>query len=358
MLSWVLTPMLGASALEGDIESFNRREASGTHMSSDWEIPPELQPDPADDQFDLDQALRSVVGVKAMVPADAFSAQSLGTERAGSGVVIRADGLIATIGYLVSEAEQLWLTTHDGRAIPGHALAYDFETGFGLIQALGKLDLPAIKLEDGNAPRPGDSAVLASLGGRKHALRCSVAARQEFAGYWEYLLDEAVFTAPAHPSWGGAGLLGVGEDGEPRLLGVGSLVMQQQDGKGRRVDLNMVVPASLLPPILGDLLAYGRPNRPARPWLGIYATEDEDGVVLSSLARGGPAQKAGVQEGDRVLAVEGGRVADLAALWRAIWACGNAGTRVRLTLGRDGGRRELVVVSVDRRTMLKAPRLH
>lgn len=326
--------------------------------SSEWEIPSELQPDPADDGFDLDQALRAVVGVKAMVPGDAFSAQTLGTERAGSGVVIRADGLIATIGYLVTEAEQVWLTTHDGRAVPGHALAYDFETGFGLIQALGKLDLPALKIEDGAAPRPGDSAVLASLGGRRHALRCTVAARQEFAGYWEYLLDEAIFTAPAHPSWGGAGLIGAGSDGEPRLLGIGSLVMQQQDGKGRRVDLNMAVPASLLPPILGDLLAYGRPNRPARPWLGIYATEDDDTVVISSLARGGPAQKAGVQEGDRVLAVDGGKVGDLGGLWRALWACGNAGARVRLTLTRDGVPRELVVLSVDRRVMLKAPRLH
>lgn len=326
--------------------------------SSEWEIPAELQPDPSDDTFDLDLALRSVVGVKAMVPADAFSAQTLGTERAGSGVVIRPDGLIATIGYLVTEAEQLWLTTHDGRAIPGHALAYDFETGFGLIQALGRLDLPALKVEDGPAPRPGDSAVLASLGGRKHALRCTIAARQEFAGYWEYMLDEAIFTAPAHPSWGGAGLIGAGSDGEARLLGVGSLVMQQQDGKGRRVDLNMVVPSSLLTPILGDLLAYGRPNRPARPWLGIYATEDDDTVVVSSLARGGPAQKAGVQEGDRVVAVDGGKVADLAALWRALWACGNAGARVRLTLARDGVPRDLVVVSIDRRTMMKAPRLH
>ena len=111
--------------------------------SSEWEIPSDLQPDPSEHEFDLDQVLRSVVAVKALVPPDAFTAQTLGTERAGSGVVIRPDGLIATIGYLVTEAETIWLTTHDGRAIPGHALAYDFETGLGLIQALGKLNLPA-----------------------------------------------------------------------------------------------------------------------------------------------------------------------------------------------------------------------
>jgi S1-C subfamily serine protease len=322
--------------------------------TSEWEIPNELQPDPAELGFDLDQALRSIVAVKAMVPADAFTAQTLGTERIGSGVVIRPDGLIATIGYIVTEAETIWLTTHDGRVVQGHAPGHDFETGFGLIQALGRLDLPALPVETGEAPQPGDTAVLASAGGRKHALRCTVAARQEFAGYWEYMLEEAIFTAPAHPSWGGAGLIG----GDGRLLGIGSLVMQQQDGKGKRVDLNMVVPASLLPPVLEDMLAYGRPNRPARPWLGLYATEDEKGVIASSMARGGPAQKAGLQEGDRVLAVGGTRISDLAGLWRAVWASGSAGTRLRLTIGREASPRELVVTSIDRRAFLKAPRLH
>lgn len=326
--------------------------------SSEWEIPLELQPDPADHAFDLDQALRSVVGVKAMVPADAFTANTLGTERAGSGVVIRDDGLIATIGYLVTEAETIWLTTADGRVIPGHALAFDQETGFGLIQALGKLDLPVMRMETGEAPRPGDQVVLASAGGRRHALRASVAARQEFAGYWEYLVDEAIFTSPAHPSWGGAGLIGQGPGGEARLLGIGSLVMQQQDSKGRRVDLNMVVPAALLPPILDDLLAYGRVNRPARPWLGLYATEDEDCVQVSSLSPRGPAAKAGVHEGDRIHAVGGVPVTDLAGLWRALWACGSAGCRVKLQLSRDGTKEELTVVSADRRSFLKAPKYH
>jgi S1-C subfamily serine protease len=322
--------------------------------SSEWEIPSDLQPDPTDHDFDLDEVLRSVVGVKALVPADAFTAQSLGTERTGSGVVIRPDGLIATIGYIVTEAETIWLTTHDGRAIPGHALAYDFETGFGLIQALGKLNLPALPIETGDAPRPGDTAVLASAGGRKHALRCTIAARQEFAGYWEYLVDDAIFTAPAHPSWGGAGLIG----GTGKLMGIGSLVMQQQDGKGRRVDLNMVVPASLLPPVLDDLLNFGRPNRPARPWLGLYAAEDEDGVVVSSMARNGPAQKAGLHEGDRLVSVGGIRITDLPGLWRALWSCGHAGTKVPLSITRDAAPRDLTLASIDRRSFLKAPRLH
>jgi S1-C subfamily serine protease len=168
------------------------------------------------------------------------------------------------------------------------------------------------------------------------------------------MLEDAIFTAPAHPSWGGAGLIG----GDGKLMGIGSLVMQQQDGKGRRVDLNMVVPASLLPPILGDLLAFGRPNKPARPWLGLYATEDESGVVVSSMARKGPAEKAGMQEGDRILAVGNSRISDLAGLWRAVWATGTAGVKVRLTITRDSAPQELVLASIDRRSFLKAPRLH
>ncbi len=323
-------------------------------MDSDWEIPRDLQPDPSEHDFDVEAALQSVVGVKALIPADGFTAQTLGTERTGSGVVIRPDGLIATIGYLVTEAETIWLTTHDGRAIPGHALGYDFETGFGLIQALGRLNLPALPVDDSAGPRTGDVCVLASAGGRKHAVRCTVAARQEFAGYWEYMLEDAIFTAPAHPSWGGAGLIG----GTGKLMGIGSLIMQQQDSKGRRIDLNMVVPSGLLPPILDDMLAYGRPNKPARPWLGLYAAEDDRGVVVNSLARNGPAEKAGIEEGDRVAAVEGTRISDLPGLWRAIWGSGTAGTKVRLTIARDRGKRDVTVPSIDRRTFLKAPRLH
>jgi S1-C subfamily serine protease len=168
------------------------------------------------------------------------------------------------------------------------------------------------------------------------------------------MIDDAIFTAPAHPSWGGAGLIG----GRGTLMGIGSLVMQQQDDKGRRVDLNMVVPASLLPPILGDLLAFGRPNKPARPWLGLYAAEDDNGVVVSSMARNGPAQKAGMQEGDRVLAVDETQVSDPSSLWRALWSCGVAGTKIRLTIERNSAPREVTVASIDRRSFLKAPRLH
>jgi S1-C subfamily serine protease len=320
----------------------------------DWEIPLNLRPDPDDYSFDLERVIRSVVGLRANVPADAFTAGALGTERSGSGVVIRDDGLVLTIGYLVTEAESVWLISNDGRAVPGHALAYDQTTGFGLVQALGRLNLPAVELGDSAATQIGDAAILAAGGGRDHAIEARVVGRQEFSGYWEYLLDEALYTAPAHPFWSGAGL--IGSDG--RLLGIGSLVLQQGDGKRQRADMNMIVPIGLLPPILNDLLTLGRIDQPPRPWLGVYVMEGESGLVVGGLADGGPAEKAGLRAGDRITGLGDEEVSDLATLWRRLWGAGAAGSAVRLRLSRDGAELALRVTTADRAKFLRAPRLH
>lgn len=321
---------------------------------TDWDIPSELQPDPADYSFDLDRVLSAIVGLRASAPADAFTATALGTEREGSGVVIGDDGLLLTMGYLITEVDTVWLTSADGRAIPGHALAFDGETGFGLVQPLGKLGLPKLQLGDSSKVGLGDSVLFASAGGRRRAIETKVVGRQEFAGYWEYLLDDAIFTAPAHPFWGGGAL--IGKDGS--LLGVGSLILQQGDAKGRRHDMNMIVPIDCLPPILDDLRRFGQVNRPARPWLGVYAMEDDDSVVIGGLADGGPADRAGLRTGDHVLAVEEEEITDLAGLWRSLWACGPAGARVTLMVQRDDRRLPVSIPTIDRRSLLKSPRMH
>ncbi|MGY9057023.1 MAG: S1C family serine protease [Alphaproteobacteria bacterium] len=320
---------------------------------SDWEIPTKLQPEPGDYLFDLERALSSIVTLRSHVPADGFTANTLGPEREGSGVVIRDTGLIVTIGYLITEAETIWINTNDGRAIPGHALAIDQATGFGLVQALGKLDLPALEIGDSDPLKPGDACILAGGGGRHHAIETKLVGRQEFAGYWEYAIDDAFYTSPAHPNWGGTGL--IGEDGT--LMGIGSLVLQQ-GGRGQRVDMNMVVPIGLLPPILDDLLTYGRANRPPRPWLGMYATESGDEVLVAGLADGGPADSAGVQAGDQVISVGDTDIADLADLWRRVWASGEAGATVQLRVVRNDRVLDVEVQSVDRTSFLKAPQLH
>ena len=318
-----------------------------------WAFPAALQPSAAETRFDLEAALDAVVLLRAEIPDDAFTAPILGTERAGNGVVIRDDGLVLTIGYLITEAESIWLATNRGTVLQGHALGYDQSSGFGLVMPLGKLGVRPLARGSAATATAGSPVIVIGQGGRAHSLKAVLVAKREFAGYWEYVLDEALFTAPAHPQWGGAAL--VGEDG--RLLGIGSLLVQEAVG-GRTVDGNMFVPIDLLAPVLEDMLATGRPARPPRAWLGLYATEIDGRVVVGGLAPGGPAERAGVQLGDLVLQVDGAPVANLASLFRKIWSLGPAGTGVPLTISRRGATSTVTVRSVDRSDFLKKPRLH
>ena len=320
---------------------------------SNWAFPPEMQPKSGDARFDLEGALDSVVLLRAEVPEDAFTAGILGTERTGNGVVIRDDGLVLTIGYLITEATTIWLNTNAGKAVAAHPLAYDQPTGFGLVQPLGTLGAPALPRGTAASCRVGDEVVVAGHGGRTHALKARLIAKREFAGYWEYVLDEALFTAPAHPHWSGAALIG----GDGRLLGIGSLMVQEEMG-GRSVQGNMMVPIDLLEPIFEDLLKFGRARRPARPWLGLYATEVKGHVVVSGLAGGGPGERAGIQAGDIVMDVAGQRVGGLADLFRKIWSLGSAGVEVPMTLVREGSVSRVRVASTDRQDLLKKPSLH
>jgi S1-C subfamily serine protease len=321
--------------------------------AGNWAFPDSLQPRPEDTGFDLAAALDAVVLLRAEIPEDAFTASILGTERAGNGVVIGADGMVLTIGYLITEAESIWLTTNRGSVVQGHALAYDQATGFGLVMPLGKLGVQPLARGSARAAVPDSPVIVIGQGGREHALKARIVSKREFAGYWEYVLDEALFTAPAHPQWGGAAL--VGEDG--RLLGIGSLLVQEAVG-GKAVDGNMFVPIDLLAPILEAMLATGGPARPPRAWLGIYATEMDGHVVIGGLAPGGPAELAGVQLGDLVLQAGGEKITALAALFRRIWSLGPAGTDVPLTLSRRGASSTVRIRSADRNDFLKKPRLH
>ena len=300
--------------------------------------------------MDISPTLRSVVAVRAHIPDDAFTASGLGTLREGSGGVIRDDGLVLTIGYLITEAEEVWLTTVDGKVVAGHALAYDQETGFGLVQPLGQLDLPALELGSSSRARVGDTAIFAD--GTGNSIQAGIVAKQEFAGYWEYLLDEAIFIAPAHPSWGGAALV----DTEGKLIGIGSLRLQMiQDGQV--ADINMVVPIDLLPPILDDLLTTGKANRPPRPWLGVFTAENNGEVGVMNVTEGSPAAKAGVRRGDVISDIRDSEVESLADFYRKVWSAGPAGAEVPLRLVRDGRESWVRVKSADRNSFLRRPLL-
>jgi S1-C subfamily serine protease len=318
----------------------------------EWKVPQAVQPRAEDYSYDLERTLSSVVGLHSIVPPDAFTADTLGVERAGNGVLIE-DGLVLTVGYLITEAETVWLHLGDGHVIQGHALGLDQETGFGLVQALGKIDLPALEIGFSKSADVGERVVVGGAGGRTRSLAGRIAARQEFAGYWEYVLDEAIFTYPAHPNWGGTALI----SGAGKLIGIGSLQLERARG-GKNEHLNMVVPIDLLNPILDDLRKFGRVNRPVRPWLGVYSTEIEDKVVVVGIAPKGPAARAEIKTGDVVVAVNGDRISTLAAMYRKVWMLGQAGVEVPLTLYRDGVTFDVRVNSSDRAKFLKGPRLH
>jgi S1-C subfamily serine protease len=325
-----------------------RDVADPTH----WAFPSELQPKSGEVAFDLAAALNAVVALRVEVPDDAFTASILGTERTGNGVVINDDGLVLTIGYLITEADSIWVTTHAGMVVPGHALAYDQVTGLGLVLPLGKLDLRPVPRTDLDSADIDDDVFVIGYGGRGHALRARIFARREFAGYWEYLLDEALFTTPPHPEWSGAALL----DANGRLIGIGSLFVQEADGDDT-VKGNMFVPSELIDPILDDMLRLGRVDRPPRPWLGVYTAETKDGIAIQGLANGGPAERAGVQLGDIVRGIGDDPIDGLADFYRTVWQRGAAGAEIPLTLLRAGKLRNLTVRSVDRSALLKKPRL-
>jgi S1-C subfamily serine protease len=319
---------------------------------TEWKVPPAAQPKAEDYGFDLDRALSAVVGLHAIIPSDAFTADTLGTERAGNGVVID-DGLVLTIGYLITEAETVWLHLGDGRVVEGHALGIDQETGFGLVQALGKLDIEPIPIGDSSSIAVDDRVVVGGVGGRTRSVAGRIVAKQEFAGYWEYFLKEAIFTGPAHPNWGGTGLIST----RGELIGIGSLQIEREIG-GKNEHLNMIVPIDLLKPVLDDLRKFGRVNKPMRPWLGMYTTEMDDKVVVVGIAPKGPAARAELKTGDMILAVDGKPVSSAAEFYRRLWGLGAAGVDVPMTLYREGDTFNVVVASGDRAKMLKAPSMH
>ena len=319
----------------------------------DWAFPVEMRPKPEDWRFDLDAALDSMVLLRSEIPEDAFTAPILGTERVGNGVVIRDDGLVLTIGYLITEASTIWLTTNKGNVVGGFPIAYDQATGFGLVQPLGKLGVDAIARGSSSTCRVGENVVVASHGGRAHALKATVFAKREFAGYWEYVLDEALFTAPAHPQWGGSALIGSTGD----LIGLGSLLVQEKVDAGT-LQGNMLVPIDLLEPVLDGMLKTGKSARPPRPWLGMYTTEAGSKLVVAAVAPGGPAERAGIKVGDMVIEIAGEKPESLADLWRRLWALGGPGTEVPLKMLRKTRVSEPLVQSADRNDFLKKPHLH
>ena len=296
----------------------------------------------------LEELLSAVVQIKTYISPEGRTVQGLGKERSGSGIVIDQNGLVLTIGYLMVEAYAAEVVSGN-RTVPAQVVGYDHETGFGLLRTTEPLKVRPLQFGKSAELGDKDPVLIASFGGADMAAPAFVVAKREFAGNWEYLLDEAIFTAPPHPAWSGAALI----SREGRLVGVGSLIVGDATGTTQHFPGNMFVPIDRLPPILGDLISDGRVSGPAKPWLGITADEARGRLFVTRVTPGGPGEKAGIRPGDVIVGVKGDTPKTLADFYRKVWAVGPAGTDIPLDILQGSETRRIAIKSINRLDHLK-----
>ena len=304
----------------------------------------------------VQELLSAVVRVKAFVPSDSRTAETLGREREGSGIVIDQAGLVLTIGYLMVEAQGAEVTTADGHTVPAQVVGYDHESGFGLLRADPPPRVKPMAMGRSADVKDRDPVLVASYGGPDMAGPAFVVAKRVFAGSWEYLLDDAIFTAPPHPAWSGAALI----DRDGRLIGVGSLIVGDTTGTGTHLPGNMFVPIDRLKPILADLISDGRVSGPAKPWLGLNTEELRGRLFVTRVSPESPAARVGIEPGDVVVGVgTGGETPrDLPDFYRKVWALGSAGVEVPLRVLHGSTMRDVTIKSIDRRDHLRIGRTY
>jgi len=303
----------------------------------------------ATDWDSVDELLTAVVGIHATVPAQARTAGSLGKERVGSGVLIDSNGLIVTIGYLILEAEQVEIVLPGGELVPVNVLAYDYETGFGLLRASTDVNIRPMELGSSTGLTPGEKMLIASYGGSQTVRPAMFTGEREFAGYWEYLLEDALFTVPPYPRFGGAALI----TPSGKLIGIGSLAISVAIDGELTVPGNMFLPIDRLKSVLGDLLTDGRSSGPRKPWLGIYTEEVEGGLLVQRVADDGPAMAAGIEPGDIIAATGGNPIVSMADFYRKVWAQGEPGDMISITVIKGTDIYELAIRSGDRYQWLR-----
>jgi S1-C subfamily serine protease len=293
---------------------------------------------------DTEMIRNAMVKIRTKIPENGFTARALGTEREGSGIIIDEKGLVLTIGYLIIEAESIEVVGPKGRTVSATFIGYDFDTGFGLVRMDRSFRARPVELGDSSKAKEGDQLIVASYGGSDAIQATWVVSRREFTGYWEYLLEDALYTSPPHPGFGGAALI----DQDGRLLGIGSIFTQLMVNGLGTIPCNMFVPIDLLKPILSQLIDSGRTRKPSRPWLGLNANVSHDRVFIIRVTPEGPAEQAGIRPGDIILSVEEKEIRDLADFYRKVWALGKAGVKVRLEVLQGTKIREITIQSADR----------
>jgi S1-C subfamily serine protease len=291
--------------------------------------------------------LEGVVKLSIKAVQDARTAESLGAEREGTGVVFGEKGLIVTIGYLILEADSILVVAGDGRVYPASVIGYDHATGFGVLRA--GIDCRPLEVGSSADVRELATVLVAAHGAAGGASRACVVSRRRFTGWWEYMIEGGIFTAPPRFEHSGAALL----DGDGRLVGVGSLWVSDALEIGAAFPGNMFVPIDLLKPLLNDLLASGHRREPARPWLGVYSEEVQGHVVVTRVLSQSPAEQAGLARGDIILGVGGQAVGRQSEFYQRLWSSGDAGTSVVLHVLHKKSVRQLTVRSMDRMAFLR-----
>jgi S1-C subfamily serine protease len=293
--------------------------------------------------IDAERLFGAIVKVTMRAVPDARSAATLGMEREGSGVVIGRDGLVLTIGYLIVEADDVKITDAHGRTLPAQVVAYDHNSGFGLLRAIVPLDAQPVALGDSARVAEQEPVLIASAAadGASFAL---VVSKRPFTGNWEYQLDSAIYTSPPTMNWSGAALI----DRDGKLVGIGSLIVREATDGDPKMPGNMFVPIDLLKPILADLLREGHRAGPARPWLGVAADELEGHVLITRVSPDGPADQAGLQPGDIILSVGDDAVSSQAEFYRKLWNRAKAGDEITLKVQQGREVNTVKVRSIDR----------
>ena len=308
----------------------------------------------------LSKANAAVVGIKVTAAEGARTAETLGMQRMGSGVVIGTDGLVLTIGYLMLEAQRIEIVTQDNKSLPAVPVAYDIATGFGLVRPLlplrGVAPVPLGSLQDLKPGEPLMAATGATADGEDGDVSMTLlVSKRAFSGSWEYHIDTALFTSPPITAGRGnhSGAPLFNQKGE--LIGIGSLLVMDASGENRLMPGNMFVPVDLLKPILAEMKQSGSSRQSRRPWLGLTSNDQGGQVKIMRVSADSPAEKAGLQAGEVVLAVDGSEVTTLEGFYKKLWARAAPDEPVRLTVRNGDEVRTIVLKPQDRMLALKKP---
>jgi S1-C subfamily serine protease len=288
----------------------------------------------------------AVMSVHSLIPETAMTAQMLGTERESHAVQVSADGLMLTVGYSIMEATEVWITNRKGQTSEGIVLAHDYDSGLALLRPATSLGTNYLETADASTVSVGDRISIVTSENSK-AMDAVIFAREQYAGRWEYLLEDTFYTVPLCEHWSGAGLL----NKEGKLCAIGSLALGLKGPTGDIVPGNLFIPVDLVTPHLEHMSNHGKKPGALRPWLGTLVEEHDAELCVVGLYMGAPAARAGIRTGDIILSVADQPVSSMAGFFRTLWYFGPAGTRIPLTVkaGNDGETiKEIILDTIDR----------